>query len=85
MNRPPIVPKPAAPVLVAPPRRSKAPWVIVLGVLLLAALGGGYYYKQKKTDKGFAVTIEKAVIKTITQMVNATGKIQPEVEVKIAP
>jgi HlyD family secretion protein len=54
-------------------------------VLLGAGLGGGYYYKQKHADKGFAVTTEKAVIKTITQMVNATGKIQPEVEVKISP
>jgi HlyD family secretion protein len=54
-------------------------------VLLGAGLGGGYYYKQKHADQGFAVTTEKAVIKSITQMVNATGQIQPEVEVKISP
>jgi multidrug efflux pump subunit AcrA (membrane-fusion protein) len=31
------------------------------------------------------VTTEKAVVKTITQLVTATGKVQPEVEVKISP
>jgi HlyD family secretion protein len=84
MNRSPFVPKTAEPA-VAAPRRSRAPWFILIGILLCAGLGGGYYYKQKKTDKGFAVVTDKAVIKTITQMVNATGKIQPEVEVKISP
>lgn len=84
MNRSPLVIKPA-PAVIAPPRRSKARWFILLAVVLLAAAGGGYYYKQKNTDKGFAVTTEKAVVKTITQVVNATGKIQPEVEVKISP
>ena len=85
MNRPPIVLKTVAPAVVAPPRRSKAPWIILAVVLIAAALGGGYYYKQKNAVKSFAVTTEKAVIKTITQVVNATGKIQPEVEVKISP
>ena len=40
---------------------------------------------SKAADKSVVVTAEKAVTKTITQLVNATGKIQPEVEVKIAP
>ena len=31
------------------------------------------------------VTTDKAIVKTITQMVTATGKVQPEKEVKIAP
>jgi HlyD family secretion protein len=85
MNRPPIALKTAAPTIVAPPRRSRAGWYIFCGVLLLGALGGGYYYKKRTADKGFAVTMDKAIVKTITQMVNATGKIQPEVEVKISP
>jgi HlyD family secretion protein len=40
---------------------------------------------QKKKEKPIPVTTEKAFRKTITQIVTATGKIQPEVEVKIAP
>lgn len=39
----------------------------------------------KNKDKAILVTTDKAVIKTITQIVNATGKVQPETEVKIAP
>jgi len=39
----------------------------------------------RKREKGIPVTTDKAFRKTITQLVTATGKIQPEVEVKIAP
>ncbi len=66
-------------------RRSKWPWLLLVVVLLGAGVGGSMYHKKKKAGEGFAVTTEKAVIKTITQTVNATGKIQPEVEVKISP
>ena len=84
MNRSPLASKPAFAV-VTPPRRSKARWFIILGLVLLVVAGTGYYFKRKNADKGFVVTTEKAVVKTITQVVNATGKIQPEVEVKISP
>src|SRR5246127_1894012 len=38
-----------------------------------------------KREKPISVTTEKAVRKTILQTVSATGKIQPETEVKISP
>jgi len=38
-----------------------------------------------KREKPIPVTTEKAVRKTILQIVSATGKIQPETEVKISP
>jgi HlyD family secretion protein len=38
-----------------------------------------------KRDKPIPVTTEKALRKTIVQTVSATGKVQPEVEVKISP
>jgi HlyD family secretion protein len=41
--------------------------------------------KKKAGGKGIAVTTEKAVTKTVIQLVTATGKVQPEVEVKITP
>jgi len=59
--------------------------IIVLIALVLVAVVGVAIAAAKKKDPATAVTTEKAVIKTITQLVNATGKIQPEVEVKIAP
>ena len=58
---------------------------IIGGVVLVALIAGGAYLRTKKTDKGLAITIEKAAIRTITQVVTATGKIQPEKEVKISP
>jgi len=74
--------RPTAP---AAPKKSNAKWFVLLGVVLLAGLGAAAYFKNKNADKATVVTTDKAVTKTITQMVNATGKIQPEVEVKISP
>ncbi|HEY8133945.1 MAG TPA: efflux RND transporter periplasmic adaptor subunit [Thermoanaerobaculia bacterium] len=39
----------------------------------------------RKREKPIPITTDKAFRKAITQLVTATGKIQPEVEVKIAP
>src|SRR4051794_6043399 len=85
MNRSLLVSKAGIPVVTAAPRKSYAKWIVLIAVLLGAGVGGGVYYKNKTADKGLAITTEKAVTKTITQVVNATGKIQPEVEVKISP
>src|SRR5213596_665296 len=38
-----------------------------------------------KREKPIPVTTEKAILRTILQTVSATGKIQPETEVKISP
>src|SRR5207237_1724893 len=38
-----------------------------------------------KREKPIPVTTEKAIRKTILQTVSATGKVQPEIEVKISP
>lgn len=55
-------------------------WVLILIVLvaILAAVFGGGDGKKK-------VAIEKAEKRDITEIVSSNGKIQPEVEVKIAP
>lgn len=60
-------------------------FILLLGLLLVAGLGGAAMYERKQAEKVTAVTTEKAVVRTLTQTVTATGKIQPEVEVKIAP
>jgi HlyD family secretion protein len=51
--------------------------VILIGVVAAVA--------SRRGEKPIPVTTEKALRKDITQLVTATGKIQPEVEVKIAP
>lgn len=59
-------------------------YLLLGGLLVVAAIAVVAALKWRK-DPSVVVTTDKAVIKTITQLVNATGKIQPEVEVKIAP
>lgn len=55
-------------------------WVLILIVLvaiLAAVFGGG--------DAKLKVAVEKAENRNITEIVSSNGKLQPEVEVKIAP
>lgn len=67
------------------PKKSKTKYIVIGAIVVVLALGGAAYMKNKNTDVGQPVTVEKAVVKTITQLVTATGKIQPETEVKISP
>lgn len=67
------------------PRRSrKKLWIIIAAALILLILTGAVVSK-KKGEKPVQVTTEKAFVTNITELVTATGKIQPEIEVKIAP
>ena len=54
--------------------------IAVLAVLIAAAVA-----KSKGEEKPIQVTTEKTIVKTITHVVTATGKVQPETEVKISP
>jgi RND family efflux transporter, MFP subunit len=60
-------------------------WFIVGGVVLLVVLIAGAKMRGRGNQGAVTVTTEKVIVKTITQMVTATGKVQPEVEVKISP
>ena len=53
-----------------------------LGLLILFIIGSTI---ASKREKPIPVVTEKAVRKTIIQTVSATGKVQPETEVKISP
>lgn len=77
----PVSAKPVA----AKKKSNKRLYWILGSILLIVALVVAAVAKNKGKEKITLVTTEKAVVKTITQLVNATGKIQPEVEVKIAP
>ena len=63
----------------------KTKWILIsvgiLLVLLVVLSKAGVFGK----DEGTKVTAEKAQQRTITEIVNASGKIYPEVEVKISP
>jgi HlyD family secretion protein len=63
--------------------RKRLFWLIGLAVVVVIALVA--MIQSKKREKPVLVTTDKAFRKNITQLVTATGKIQPEIEVKIAP
>ena len=53
-----------------------------IGLILLCIVASIIWNKR---EKPIPVTTEKAIRKTIVQTVSATGKVQPETEVKISP
>jgi len=60
-------------------------WIIVGLVVLLGGLFGLKKAGIIGKEEGTLVASEKATYRTITETVNASGKIYPEVEVKISP
>ena len=65
-------------------RKSRRWWYWSAALLLLAALVA-WKVHQSSQEKPIVVTVEPATRRTIIQLVSATGKIQPETEVKISP
>lgn len=59
---------------------------LIIAIVLIALVGFGYNYYSNNKDKDHGVQVEITPLKTgeIIQKVSATGKIQPEVEVKIS-
>src|SRR5215471_11018404 len=66
-------------------RRSLRRRKILIGSAAAALLLIFALFVAGKREKPIPVTTEKAVLRTILQTVSATGKIQPETEVKISP
>src|SRR5438876_3832601 len=66
-------------------RRSRRRRYIIFGSVGLLLLGIIVSIIWSKREKPIPVTTERAVRKTIVQTVSATGKVQPETEVKISP
>lgn len=56
-------------------------WIIIIGLVLVAVVVG---INVSKGSQPLEVYTEKAVVKDIIEIVSATGKIQPETEVKIS-
>ncbi len=60
-------------------------WIIIGTVVLLGGLFGLKKAGIIGKEEGTLVATEKATARTITETVNASGKIYPEIEVKISP
>jgi len=76
---------PAPAPLTAKQRRARRKKQIIYGLIGLIVLWIIASIIWNKREKPIPVTTETAIRKTIVQTVSATGKIQPEVEVKISP
>jgi HlyD family secretion protein len=74
----------AAPPLAAI-KRKRPKWRrrLVIAVFLLAAVTVGFLLLNK--EKRVTIRVQPVAIRDITQTVSATGKIRPDVEVKISP
>jgi HlyD family secretion protein len=80
------MPDPAQPPAVPPtPKKSRRALYIIIASVVVLGLAIGAAVAAKKKEPATQVTVEKAVVKTITHTVTATGKVQPETEVKISP
>ncbi|MEY2555150.1 MAG: HlyD family secretion protein [Verrucomicrobiota bacterium] len=66
-------------------RRSTRRRRIIIGIVGFLVLWLIVSIVLSKREKPIPITTEKAVRKTILQTVSATGKVQPETEVKISP
>jgi HlyD family secretion protein len=76
---------PAPAPLTAKQRRARRKRQIIyssLGLVVLCIIASIIWSKR---EKPIPVTTERAIRKTIVQTVSATGKVQPETEVKISP
>ena len=79
------VSKPAPAPLTAKQRRARRKKQIIYGSIGLVVLWIVASIIWSKREKPIPVTTDKAIRKTIVQTVSATGKVQPEMEVKISP
>ncbi|HEY2625402.1 MAG TPA: efflux RND transporter periplasmic adaptor subunit [Candidatus Udaeobacter sp.] len=79
LKSPPVAPE------VAKKRRARRKRCVIFGSIGLILLLIVASVIASKREKPIPVTTEEAVRKTILQTVSATGKIQPETEVKISP
>jgi HlyD family secretion protein len=66
-------------------KRSRKKLFITIGIAVVVLITLGSMVAARKREKPVGVTTDKAFRKTVTQLVTATGKIQPEVEIPIAP
>ncbi len=60
-------------------------WIIIGLVVVIAALIGLKKSGIIGKEEGIKVTSEKASVRTIIETVNASGKVYPEIEVKVSP
>jgi HlyD family secretion protein len=67
------------------PKRSRKKLFILIAAAVAIVIAATAMVVSRKREKPILITTDKAFRTSLTQLVTATGKIQPEIEVKIAP
>ena len=65
-------------------KKKKRRWLLPVLLILAAVVVGGMVWKNKTAPKGTEVETEQSEVKTIKEIVSASGRIYPEVEVVIS-
>src|SRR5258708_9509161 len=73
----------ASPLAAVRRKRPKWPWRLFIGGYLLALVAGSVLQFNKGNK--VVIRVQPAAIRDITETVSATGKVRPDVEVKISP
>ena len=66
-------------------KKSNKTWIVILVIGVIVAAIGGMIVNGNSGKMGIEVTTIAAKKGTIVESVSASGKVQPEVEVKISP
>ncbi len=66
-------------------KKSRKKLIIITGIVIVLAVLGLVVFLGSKKEPVLAVNVEKVAARTLTQVVTATGKIQPEVHAQISP
>lgn len=65
-------------------KRKNKKWIYIGVLVLLAALISGAVWKARNSKKGVEITESVVKLRTIKEVVSGSGKIYPEIEVKIS-
>ncbi len=66
-------------------KKKKLLWIFLGLVVLVIGLVGLKSAGVIEKDEGLKVATEKVELRNITETVNASGKVYPEIEVKVSP
>jgi HlyD family secretion protein len=76
---------PTADIVARSKQRKRRKKIVLWSVLVLVVLGVALMLLTSGKEEAITVQTEKVSTRTITEVVQATGKIQPEVQVKVSP
>ncbi len=65
-------------------KKKSSVWFYIIAAVVIAALVSMIFYKKSKGEDGISVYIEQPKERTIDELVSASGKVFPEVEINVS-